>query len=90
VDDVQRRMSVDHLQTLANFWWQWVADRARCRAIQCVANPTGKFPRRQVCLFALRINRHDSPRFITDDVDHRVDHLHLAAKQFGLAEHCNL
>ena len=90
VDDIQRRMPVDHFQTFANLWWQRVADRARGGALQRVAHPTGKFPRGQVCLFALRIDRHDSPRFVADDVDHWVDHLHLAAKPLGLAEHCDL
>ena len=62
VDRAQRRAALDEFQSGADVVGQRVGDAADLAPIEGVLDPAGELPRRQLHLFALRVDRHDPTR----------------------------
>ncbi len=69
---------------------QRVVDAALTTATQRLFDPPGHLPGVDLCLLALRVDRHDATGAITDEVDHGVRHLQPAPVHVGLAEQRDL
>ncbi len=67
-----------------------VGDPAVAAASERLVDPAGDLPGVDLRLLALRIDRHDASRAVTDQVDDRVRHLQPAAIDVGLAEQRDL
>ena len=59
-------------------------------ALEGVLDPAGELPRRELDLLALRVDRHDAPGAVADQVDDRVGHLQPTSVRVDLAEQRDL
>ena len=64
-----------------------VEQPAHLASLQCVFYPSRQLPRAHIRLFALRVNRHNAPRAVANQINNRVRHLQRALVHVGLAKH---
>ena len=85
VDVVQRGAAVDQPEAATDGPRDGVVHAPLPGALEGVLDPSGKLPRVELGLLALRIDRDDAPRAVADQVDDRVGHLQPAAVRVDLA-----
>ena len=75
VDRAERVAAPDQAESPADPVRHRVGDASRLTPFERVLDPAGQLPRGELHLLALRVDRHDAPGAIADQVDDRVRHL---------------